>query len=278
MDKYVFFWGGIYSQWYHAPIFIDGVEYNCNEQFMMAEKARCFGDTEALEGIMNAKNPSTQKAWGRKVKNFDPIKWNEISRLVVYRANLAKFTQDSQLQDILLKSGDKTIVEASPEDRIWGIGMSELDPDRFDESKWQGTNWLGIAIMQVRSDIRSLKKHGNVDAPDFVDFPREQARIWIDDVREPPNTTWVWAKNSDEAISFLCDYEPLFISFDHDLGHNDDAMKVVNQIELWAEGGYIKRFPWAIHSMNPVGRENIERGMRAIENIWNIKEEEQTYI
>lgn len=91
------------------------------------------------------------------MQNFDPIKWNEICRLVVYRGNLAKFTQDRILHDWLMSTGDKLIVEASPEDKIWGIGLHESNPDAWDTEKWQGDNWLGIAIMQVRSDIRQFR-------------------------------------------------------------------------------------------------------------------------
>lgn len=156
----IFFWGGPFSQWHAATIKIEGQEYSCNEQYMMAEKARLFGDTEMLEKIMATKNPRDQKAYGRKVKNFDPVKWNEISRLVVYRANWAKFTQNDDLNTILAKTMSHEIVEASPEDCIWGIGLSEDNPDRFDRSKWRGTNWLGEAIMQVRWDYATMFKMG----------------------------------------------------------------------------------------------------------------------
>ena len=155
-DTQIFFWGGEFSQWAKCSFIIDKVRYNCAEQYMMAEKARLFGDEEAECDIMTTKSPSTQKAIGRKVKNFDPVKWNEICRLVVYRGNLAKFTQNEELYNYILSTGDKEIVEASPVDKIWGIGLHEDDPRCLDRTQWQGTNWLGIACMQVRSDIKQL--------------------------------------------------------------------------------------------------------------------------
>lgn len=153
-DKYIFFWGGIYSQWCPSPFIIDGVEYNCTEQYMMAKKALVFGDFDALNNIMNTDQPSEQKAYGRQVKGFNPDIWNRVCRKIVYNANLAKFIQNPEMKLELLESGDREIVEASPEDRIWGIGMHESHPDILDKSKWQGTNWLGEAIMQVRKTIK----------------------------------------------------------------------------------------------------------------------------
>jgi ribA/ribD-fused uncharacterized protein len=157
-DKYLFFWGGVYSQWLSSEFTVDGMTYNTAEQYMMAEKARLFNDATALGYILKTRDPSRQKAIGRTVQDFDPVKWNEVCRLVVYRANLAKFTQSKFLLNELMSTGNQIIVEASPEDTIWGIGLGETDPRRFDETQWRGKNWLGIAIMQVRSDLRQLSK------------------------------------------------------------------------------------------------------------------------
>ena len=107
---------------------IDGEKYNCNEQYMMAKKAKLFEDDYALKKIMSAFDPSVQKSWGRKVKHFDKDKWEKIARDVVYKANYAKFTQNDDRQQQLLATGDKIIVEASPYDCIWGIGMRCDDP------------------------------------------------------------------------------------------------------------------------------------------------------
>jgi ribA/ribD-fused uncharacterized protein len=153
-DKFIFFYGGYFSQWAQTKFTIDGVEYNTAEQYMMCQKALLFGDDEAYQKILRSHDPSIQKATGRKVKNFDADKWSAVAKSVVYRANLAKFSTP-YLKKFLLDTGDREIVEASPTDRIWGIGMAENDPDRFDKSKWRGTNWLGEVIMQVRDTLRN---------------------------------------------------------------------------------------------------------------------------
>ncbi len=152
----VFFWGGIYSQWHRARIKIDGMYFHTCEHWMIYNKAKFFNDQEALAEIAKTKDPGRHKSIGRKVKNFDRDKWNTISRLVVYRGNLAKFTQHRDLMEELSLTEGQLIVEASPTDSVWGIGMEKDDPDALYPSRWRGTNWLGEAIMQVRSDIKTL--------------------------------------------------------------------------------------------------------------------------
>jgi ribA/ribD-fused uncharacterized protein len=153
--QFIFFWSGWPSQWFKSTFVIDGVHYNCAEQFMMAEKARVFGDDESLAAILRSKSPREQKALGRSVRKFDADEWNRLCRGVVYTASLAKFSQNETLGTLLRETGDRTIVEASPKDRIWGIGLGADDPRSLDESRWRGTNWLGIALMQVRQTLRS---------------------------------------------------------------------------------------------------------------------------
>jgi hypothetical protein len=133
---------------------INNIEYNCCEQYMMAEKARTFGDAEALEAIMKSSDPKYQKAVGRGVKNFNPHIWEKVAMDVVLRANIAKFS-DPELKKFLFSFGNEEIVEASPYDKIWGIGMGENDPDVLDKSKWKGTNLLGEAIMQAREVLKN---------------------------------------------------------------------------------------------------------------------------
>ena len=152
-DKYVFFYGGICSQWTPSVFSLDGIQYNCAEQYMMAKKALLFKDIESLQKIMNSNNPKEQKFYGRQVMGFDPLKWESVCKKYVYEANYAKFTQNKSMLDELLSYGDREIVEASPTDKIWGIGLGVDDPRIHDKSNWQGTNWLGEIITKVRSDI-----------------------------------------------------------------------------------------------------------------------------
>ena len=154
-DKYYFFWHGFLSQWFRSPFTIDGVTYNCAEQYMMAEKARFFKDDEALKEIMKAVKPSEQKAWGRRVKNFIEHQWNAVARDVVHKGNIAKFTQNTELREKLLAT-EGLLVEASPQDAIWGIGMDEFDKNVLDTSRW-GKNWLGETLTKVREELKAAK-------------------------------------------------------------------------------------------------------------------------
>jgi ribA/ribD-fused uncharacterized protein len=152
-DKMVLFWGSPFSQWYSRPFVVNGVTYNCAEQFMMAMKAKKFGDEESLFKIMASRSPSEQKKIGRMVKNFDSKEWDAISRDVVTLGNRAKFTQHEDLKALLLETGNLEIVEASPYDTLWGIGLGEQDPRCLDKATWQGKNWLGECLMRVRQEL-----------------------------------------------------------------------------------------------------------------------------
>jgi len=159
-DGYFLFWSGWPSQWHPATFEIEGVTYSCAEQFMMAEKARLFGDTATLAKILAAKTPKQQKALGRKVTPFDADRWTAACRDIVVRGNLAKFSQNSGLQKKLLATGDLVLVEASPLDRIWGIGLKASDPRATKPEEWRGTNWLGEALMTVRTQLRAAGTQG----------------------------------------------------------------------------------------------------------------------
>lgn len=163
-DKYLFFWSddSCFSQWYPSTFIIDNVEYNCVEQYMMAEKALMFGDKSTFIEIMKTDDPRKQKTLGKKVRNFDDNTWLFNSRSVVYRGNYNKFSQNNFLKEKLLNTGDLKIVEASPHNTIWGIGLSYDSDLCLDENNWRGTNWLGEVLMSVRHDLRTFDKtNGN---------------------------------------------------------------------------------------------------------------------
>ena len=152
-DKYIFFWDGVYSQWYPEDMQIDGTFYNCCEQYMMEQKALLFGDKETAKKIMKTSSPAEQKALGRSVKNFDRDIWDQHCMSIVIKGNYGKFAQPGMLRKDLMRTGNRIIVEASPYDKIWGIGMGENDPGIEDPANWKGLNLLGHAIMTVRSLI-----------------------------------------------------------------------------------------------------------------------------
>lgn len=161
--KFTFFWHGPFSQWYKSDFIICNKKYSCMEQYMMATKARIFNDRETYDKIMNSISPKEIKALGREVKNFDEEIWKKYRFEVVYRGNLAKFLQNLELEKLLLDTGDTLLVETSPYDKIWGIGLSEESPDIYDMNKWLGINLLGKALTSVRDYIRTIRKLNYID-------------------------------------------------------------------------------------------------------------------
>ena len=123
---------------------------------MMAEKARLFGDEEVREEIMNTSDPKLMKALGRKVRNFDPQVWDKVKYSIVLNGNYYKFTQNKEMMDFLLSTGDKILVEASPMDTIWGIGFGKENEKAKNVAMWRGQNLLGFALMEVRDEIRKV--------------------------------------------------------------------------------------------------------------------------
>lgn len=159
-DKFILFWSGPFSQWHEADMIIDNKEFNCNEQYMMYKKAILFKDYEIADAIMDTNNPREQKALGRKVLNFDKDVWESVCRDIVFRANYAKFTQNEYLYKLLMTPEwiDKEFVEASPDDFIWGIGLDENNLLSYEKNTWNGLNWLGYAITEVRDRLVSVNK------------------------------------------------------------------------------------------------------------------------
>ena len=154
-SDYVMFKSDYPSQWYPSEFIINQKKYvNC-EQYMMEQKALLFGDEEIAKLIMETADPKTHKELGRKVRNFNANKWNEVADEVVFKGNYAKFTQNPILLDKILESGNKKYVECASYDPIWGIGMDINTALVTPEENWKGTNRLGKAIMRVRDTIRN---------------------------------------------------------------------------------------------------------------------------
>lgn len=153
-DKYTFFYGGIFSNWHLVNITIDGITYNCCEQYMMRKKAQLFGDFITAAQIMETPLPREQKALGRTVKNFNIDIWKTVARDVVFRANMVKFSDPNvSLSDKLYATEGTLLVEASPSDTVWGIGLTETEAIRVGVTHWRGTNWLGQILTEVRETL-----------------------------------------------------------------------------------------------------------------------------
>lgn len=160
--SYVFFWGenyenGFLSNWLPCKFIVDNVEYWCTEQYMMAKKAELFGDSEVQSEIMLSKNQKEIKDLGRKVHNFDSELWDKNKIKIVYEGNLAKFSQNESLKVKLLNTCDRILAEASPYDKIWGIGRSVKDGEIIkNPNNWVGQNLLGFTLMNVREALKTL--------------------------------------------------------------------------------------------------------------------------
>ncbi len=147
---------GCCSQWWMSDFYSVAHTYNCMEQFMMANKAELFGDEEVRQEILDCKDPKNIKDLGRKVRGFDETIWNKAKYSIILNGNFMKFTQNKELREFLLSTGDDILVEASPYDAIWGIRMSENDRNANNPYMWKGQNLLGFALMEVRDEIRRV--------------------------------------------------------------------------------------------------------------------------
>ncbi|PSR14826.1 MAG: DUF1768 domain-containing protein [Bacteroidetes bacterium] len=164
---YLHFWGhrsrdddrigpGCLSQWYAKGFHVDGEYFETAEHWMMAAKARLFGDEVIREQILANSSPQIAKQLGRRVSNFDPVAWDEIAFQVVCEGNFYKFSQHRRLKAYLLSTDPLLLVEASPYDVVWGIGMADGDARARQPAQWQGKNKLGYALMLVRQQLLDL--------------------------------------------------------------------------------------------------------------------------
>ena len=162
--KYTFFWrhhpsadgqlsNNCFSQWWESSFVIDDITYSTAEHYMMAEKARLFNDADTFEKISRASSPGAAKKYGRLVQGFDEQIWQAHRFDIVVRGNVAKFGQNKALKTFLLNSKKRILVEASPHDSIWGIGLTEDHPHASNPEKWQGLNLLGFALMAARNQL-----------------------------------------------------------------------------------------------------------------------------
>ncbi|MFT6981851.1 MAG: ribA/ribD-fused uncharacterized protein [Crocinitomicaceae bacterium] len=164
--KYLFFWGhrpslsgmitsSCFSQWWPCSFRHDGIEYKSSEHWMMAEKSRLFNDTEIAEQIIESDSAAKAKALGRAVKGFDAAIWDKNKFEIVKKGNRLKFDQNDDLKFYLLGTHKRILVEASPVDPVWGIGLSADHRDVYNPEKWRGENLLGFALMEVREDLKN---------------------------------------------------------------------------------------------------------------------------
>ena len=167
--KYLHFWGhqpspngnvsaSCFSQWWNGHRFTENkVVYPTAEHYMMAGKAKLFGDNEHLTKILQCKSPAEAKKLGRMVRNFDPATWEQHRCEIVIKGNYLKFSQHPDIQEFLLNTQNRVIVEASPRDRIWGIGMGRYNENVERPENWRGQNLLGFCLMEVRDRLEEKR-------------------------------------------------------------------------------------------------------------------------
>ncbi|WP_199832454.1 NADAR family protein [Streptomyces pactum] len=162
--KYLCFWGhrprpdgrigpSCLSQWWPSPFTVAGVEYATAEHWMMAGKARLFEDAEAERRVLAAEHPAEAKKAGRLVRGFDESVWERERFRIVVEGSVHKFAADPALRGFLVSTGDRVLVEASPVDRVWGIGLAANDEAATDPKRWRGPNLLGFALMTARQRL-----------------------------------------------------------------------------------------------------------------------------
>lgn len=154
---FVLFYGNkeIYSNFYPAAFEIEGKVFPTSEHYFMYAKAMKFDPNGPVtyETLVSS-TPAEAKKQGRQVRFFSESSWSAVDQQIMYEACLAKFSQNSELKKQILETGDNTIVECSPRDRKWGIGMGKNNPDAQNPDKWRGRNLLGETLMRVRAQLR----------------------------------------------------------------------------------------------------------------------------
>lgn len=144
---------GYLSNWYLSDFKIDSIKFSSTEQYMMYKKAIVFNDNKIAKEILETTDVSKIKALGRQVSNYNDKYWNGVRQIIIYKGLLEKFSQNKDLKKRLLNTGNDILAECAVQDKIWGIGLSMKDVNRWDMEKWRGQNLLGFALMMVREDL-----------------------------------------------------------------------------------------------------------------------------
>lgn len=167
--KYMFFWGhqpsrdgtltvSCFSQWWPSAFIVDDVTYRSAEHYMMSEKARLFGDEESRKKIIACNKPAEANALGREIVGFNDEMWLKHRYEIVLKGSIQKFSQDADLKNFLINTGDRVLVEASPVDAIWGIGIAADHKNAEHPELWRGLNLLGFALMEARDVIMDSER------------------------------------------------------------------------------------------------------------------------
>ena len=154
-EEFLFYFGpeSEFSHWFKCEFVIQGIRFRCAEQYIMFQKAMLFGDMEIKNRILRSANPSRHRYLGKRVNDFNKERWHRNCRQFAFDANSSKFSQNPPLLESLLRTAGKSLAEASPYDKIWGIGLSIQNPKIYDRAQWRGRNWAGEALEAVRAKL-----------------------------------------------------------------------------------------------------------------------------
>lgn len=181
--KYTFFWKSQspFSQWHDSDFYIDKIYYKTAEHYMMWSKAMLFGDTAKAAEVLECKHPRDAKQKGREVSGFVKDVWESNCKKIVYDGNYAKFKQNPNIRHALMNTKNTLLVEAAPNDAIWGIGIDEVMAKNISAEKWPGTNWLGEILTEVR-DVLNKELATSNDA--IVECPqcKQYFETWYTDM------------------------------------------------------------------------------------------------
>jgi ribA/ribD-fused uncharacterized protein len=151
---HIYFWGSYLSNWYKCSFKDDYFTYPSSEAYLMGHKALLFNDRDSAEKIVQTNDPKKQKALGRQVKGFNDTLWNQHKFDIMVKGLVLKFGQNECLKRQLVATGDKILVEGSPYDKIWGVGLHYEDALILDEKTWKGENLLGKDLMEARNQLK----------------------------------------------------------------------------------------------------------------------------
>ncbi|XP_055956279.1 uncharacterized protein LOC126817334 isoform X3 [Patella vulgata] len=242
VDQYELFYGrdSPFSQHHKCRFEVDGMEFSCAEQYMMFSKAVVFEDEIIKEKIMKATDPVEIKHLGREVKNFEVIPWMEHAVDKVKTANLAKFSQNKFLKKRLFTTYPRLLVECSPSDTRWGIGLSKQDPGALHKDCWRGRNLLGQTLTNVRDEL--MMKENLIKEPTIPTLQRDQRefettetalvferRRFKDKQREPNSNKYVfyWGMESPFHSEYPCEFivdDQTFYSVEHYMFYRKAAL------------------------------------------------------
>lgn len=154
-EEFIFYFGEqfVYSHWFKCDFKIDNLNFCCVEQYIMHQKAILFNDDEIAKRILNSSDPARHKHLGKRVSGFNKEIWHRYCKQFSFKGNIAKFSQQDELRKVLIQSVGKSFAEASPYDRIWGIGLSMSNPKIYDRLQWRGRNWAGEVLESVRTEL-----------------------------------------------------------------------------------------------------------------------------